>query len=178
MSFEKINSSLIPCKCGRGNIVTELWNDDWNRYEHRSFLDCDNCKLTFYLSKYYTYHKRESVEILCLVKKGELLYRQQFNLHSFEEYLAFHESLNELKRIQRIISKYSACNKISDDKTKQVINAHKKYYKTKRLTTVRENLQKAIINYHNFSYNKDNVKPINIYIYDENKWIEKLYIPN
>lgn len=66
MSWELMSSEESPCKCGKGKLITELYGDDWNRFETRYRLECPDCSEKYSVIEVCDggkpYHERHHIE--------------------------------------------------------------------------------------------------------------------
>ena len=50
MSYELVFSHRTKCPCGKGDVVEEIYSNDWNQFRTKCYIDCANCKNVYRLS--------------------------------------------------------------------------------------------------------------------------------
>ena len=51
MSYELDSRYKVKCPCGKGVLVKELYSDDWHNHEEECFIDCEECKNKYKITK-------------------------------------------------------------------------------------------------------------------------------
>lgn len=69
MAWETDRVEKKPCPCGSSTYTVEYRSDDWNRYEERWAMDCENCTKQYKLETYYLYRSGTSEENHRWIKK-------------------------------------------------------------------------------------------------------------
>ena len=149
MSWELDNVQYKECPCGKGRIRVESYSDDWNRFDTRYEIECEYCKDHYHIERSPSYKPYRGSSTF-LVKNGETT-SFQAQEHSFEEYLVYTYSEDELNAIYAQLLIVTSAQKAD----KQIIQKHRRWYHTVKISTIRQHISDAIEKYHSFEYNKE-----------------------
>lgn len=166
MSWELDRTEYKECPCGQGKIKVESYSDDWGRYESRYTIECDLCKENYHIETASSY-KPYRGDATFLVKNGEtaLFYA---HASSYEEELVHTFSKEELEELYSELCRVSSAQKAN----RFLVKRHKSWYKTVKITEIREHTKEALERYDSYEYNKRKIAEKNA----ECRKVQKFYI--
>lgn len=157
-----MNTTRIPCPCGKGTISQSHYGDDWNRFEDGpALIECEECKRKYKIeSEYYrSYHPGHGDSTIYYLTPADyppykgICENVVFGpLHhnisqiSFADYLIENYSLQDL-----IAAKEEYCAKHSSAKVdgvaKQICREHKSFFNSVKASSIISHLENAVCSY-------------------------------
>lgn len=168
MSWEKMSESEIKCPCGKGRIYQEHYMDDWNRYRDSGvIIECPECSKKYKIEaehhqSYKPYHGDWDVLYLTPIGypvytgfRTSALYGGRKNIFdcSFEIYLIENYTDTELKEAAIQLANATSSAKLLGI-AKRIREDHKLRFKTVKIQLIREQVNKAILQYDSVFGNK------------------------
>lgn len=155
MSWELDLVEETKCPCGDGAIVKKHYSDDWNRYEENVFLRCEHCERLYHIESLLHYHGFDCTYDYYLVKNGETLRKPYMHIDSFEKEIALDFYQKDLNLVLEILCKEKYATRVTDLNARYVIQLHKKYCGTVRLSIIIPKVENVLENYDEFEWNKE-----------------------
>lgn len=163
MSWELSKTSKITCPCGKGYIIQEHFDDDWNRTKKDSpVIQCEECKSKYVIEEetYSNPYKWESGTITTYYLTP-VDYPKYIGISEEKEYGNSHNNVYDLPFHMYLIENYSyqdlkesieeyESKKFSSKVSgiaKRICDDHKRRFKTTKTKLVVEQLNRAINEY-------------------------------
>lgn len=155
MSWEIDSIDEMKCPCGHGKIIRENKSDDWNRYDENVYMQCEICKEKYHIETKHFGHGIESSVAYYLVKNGETIQDPYPNINTFENRVLVEFYLEDLQvaLLEMKNKKYST--EINNIIARQIINLHKKYCKSVKLSPIIQKVNNIISIYKDAEWNRN-----------------------
>ncbi len=171
MSWDVMGKKSVACPCGKGLITRTDYMDDWNRCDESYTIECPDCRKKYNLVSYSQYgHHCETYKVYSLLDvdypdyngiRLEDVFPISVNVNAmpFHEFLIrtytcsdLHDALSELNDV-------TAVSRLSGI-AYEIAKTHKRYFRSAKISVLREYVGKACEKYHEISDNKECRLPI------------------
>lgn len=170
MSWELIRRQVAACPCGKGSLIQNVYEDDWNQIDLGSVeIECLECKKIYktftesYPERKPHYGQTERSFLLPInypnytgtqVSSVYKTKSDMFNLNNrdFVEYLIVSYPLLELIDTKNQMTQKGSAAKLNR-MAKKIAKEHKRQFNSLRLTSILPKVQRAIDNYTQYEGN-------------------------
>ena len=159
MSWDKTYKKEI-CQCGKGVLVQEVRDDDWNRVEFgKPYIECEECKTKYKIIERHFFQPHWKGDGICyylvpIDLVDDAVYENKYTnidvrklaQEHFSKCLKCVYSLNVLNEALSELKKISNCSSVKGF-AREIIKLRKKYLHSCRLKELTQEIIKAINTY-------------------------------